>query len=102
MTPDSLDAALVAAAGEASSLRMVAFSHLDLAGWREKQEFILPQGSATNGSDDYALSLIARPSVQAQAAGSLQVEPPSGIEMERLSERRDVLLLLTIQHAAIA
>ena len=80
MTPESLDAALAAAASEASSLRMVAFSHLDLAAWREKQEFILPQGSANHGNNDYGLSLVARRTVQAPAAGSLQVDPPGGRE----------------------
>lgn len=73
MTPESLDAALAAAAGEASSLRMVAFSHLDLAGWRQGQSYVMPQGNAANSSAEDGLSLIAQPIVQAPAAGSLQV-----------------------------
>ncbi len=73
MTPESLDAALAAAAGEASSLRMVAFSHLDLGGWRQGQSYTMPQGSAANSSPEDGLSLIAQPMVQAPAAGSLQV-----------------------------
>ena len=83
MTPESLDAALAAAAGEASSLRMVAFSHLDLAGWREKQECILPQGSINNSGVDYALKLTAQPLVQAPAAGMLQVRSPESAAEER-------------------
>ena len=75
MTHESLDAALSAAAGEGSSLRMVAFSHLDLAEWREKQAYILPQSNADHSSDDFGLRLIPQSFVQAPSAGSLQVQP---------------------------
>ena len=75
MTQESLDAALAAAAGEASGLRMVAFSHLDLAGWRERQDCIMQQGSASSSSAEDGLRLIAQPNLQAPAGGSLQVNP---------------------------
>lgn len=75
MTPESLDAALAAAAGEASSLRMVAFSHLDLAGWCEREDYTMQQGSASSSSVEDGPRLIAQPNLQAPAGGSLQVKP---------------------------
>ena len=49
MTHEGLDAALAAAAGEGSGLRMVAFSHLDLSEWREGHNYILPQDRPAPG-----------------------------------------------------
>ena len=75
MTHEGLDAALAAAAGEGSGLRMVAFSHLDLSEWREGHNYILPQDRPAPGSYAFALRVIPQPVVQPSPAGSLQVAP---------------------------
>lgn len=77
MTHEGLDAALAAAAGEGSGLRMVAFSHLDLSEWREGHHYILPQDRPAPGSYAFALRVIPQPVVQPPPAGSLQVAPPA-------------------------
>ena len=77
MTHEALDAALAAAAGEGSGLRMVAFSHLDLSEWREGHNYILPQDRPAPSSYDFALRVIPQPVVQPPVAGSLQVAPPA-------------------------
>ena len=74
MTHEGLDAALTAAAVEGASLRMVAFSHLDLGDWRKQQAYIMPQSTASSAREDFELGLrvLPQPVMQAPSAGSLQ------------------------------
>ena len=78
MTHESLDAALTAAAIEGSSLRMVAFSHLDLGDWRKQQAYVMPQSAASSPREDFELGLrvLPQPVMQAASAGSLQARAP--------------------------
>ena len=76
MTHEGLDAALAAAAVEGSSLRMVAFSHLDLGDWRKEVAYVLPQSAAGSPREDFDLGLRVQlqPLVRAPSVGCLQVQ----------------------------